>query len=53
LILLLLGRVACGLIHGTALAPLTLRTWLRTWLRLARLILGSTAGWRTAGHVLG
>ncbi len=57
LILLLLGRVACGLIHGTALAPLTLRTWLRTWLRLARLVLGSTAGstagLRTAGHVLG
>jgi hypothetical protein len=57
LILLLLGRLACGLIHGTALAPLTLRTWLRTWLRLARLVsrlvLGSTAGLRTAGHVLG
>jgi hypothetical protein len=32
LILVLLGRLACGLIHGTALAPLTLRTWLRTWL---------------------
>jgi len=57
LILLLLGPLACGLIHGTALAPLTLRTWLRTWLRLARLVsrlvLGSTAGLRTAGHVLG
>jgi hypothetical protein len=34
LILLLLGRVACGLIHVTALAPLALRTWLR----LARLV---------------
>jgi hypothetical protein len=58
LILVLLGRLACGLIHGTALAPLTLRTRLRTWLRLARLVLarlflGSTAGLRTAGHVLG
>lgn len=62
LILLLLGRLACGLVHVTALAPLALhtrflalrtrflalRTWLRTWLRLARLVLGSTAG-----HVLG
>jgi hypothetical protein len=38
LIFLLLGRVACGLIHVTALAPLALRTWLRTWLRLARLV---------------
>jgi hypothetical protein len=54
LILLLLGHLACGLIHVTALLPLTFRTWLRTWLRLARLVLDSTAGLpTTTGHVLG
>ena len=53
--------LAGGLIPVTlsalGLSLLTLRTWLRTWLRLARLVsrlvLGSTAGLRTAGHVLG
>jgi hypothetical protein len=55
LILLLLGHLACGLIHVAALFPLTFRTWLRTWLlRLARLVLDSTAGLpTTTGHVLG
>jgi hypothetical protein len=36
-----------------ALGVLALGTWLRTWLRLARLVLGSTAGLPTTGHVLG